>query len=149
MNRQIGLILARSATKNFRGKSGELQMETKNTFAQASVLETIISKLLKKRVRLSHSMHYDERLDRVIEITAEVTGVEPNEIKSKRRRFAMPRHIAMFIGVEVLGLSLSEVSRPFGCDHTSVWYAHNKIKNRGRGRSKLNTALNKVVRQVA
>ena len=124
-------------------------METKNTSVQASVLETIISKLLKKRVKLSHSMHYDRRLDKVIEITAEVTGVEPHEIKSKRRRFAMPRHIAMYIGVEVLGLSLSEVSRPFGCDHTSVWYAHNKIKNRGRGRSKLNTALNEVTRQVA
>lgn len=124
-------------------------METKTTFATQNVLEIIISKMLKKRMRLSHSMHYDERLDRVIEITAEVMGVEANEIKSKRRRFAMPRHIAMFIGVEVLGLSLSEVSRPFGCDHTSVWYAHNKIKNRGRGRSKLNTALNEVIRQVA
>jgi len=148
LNRQIGLILARSAKKNSRGESRELQMETKNTFAQANVLETIISKLLKKRVRLSHSMHYDPRLDKVIETTAEVMGVEPNEIKSKRRRFAMPRHIAMFIGVE-LGLSLSEVSRPFGVDHTTVWYAHNKIKNRGRGRSKLNTALNEVIRQVA
>jgi len=124
-------------------------METKNTFAQASVLETIISKLLKKRVRLSHSMHYDRRLDKVIQITAEVTGVEPNEIKSKRRKFAMPRHIAMYVGVEHLGLSLPHVGRVFGCDHTTVWYAHNKIKNRGRGRSKLNTALNKVVKRVA
>ena len=147
--RQTALILAHSVAKNLIGESVELQMETKNTSAQASVLETIISKLLKKRVKLSHSMHYDRRLDKVIEITAEVTGVEPHEIKSKRRRFAMPRHIAMYIGVEVLGLSLSEVSRPFGCDHTSVWYAHNKIKNRGRGRSKLNTALNEVTRQVA
>jgi len=94
-------------------------------------------------------MHYDRRLDTVIRITAEVTGVQANEITSKRRRFAMPRHIAMYIGVEVLGLSLSEVSRPFGVDHTSVWYAHNKIKKRGRGRSKLNTALNEVVKRVA
>lgn len=124
-------------------------METKNTFATATVLETIISKLLRKQVRLSHSMHYDRRLDKVIQITAEVTGVQANEITSKRRRFAMPRHIAMYIGVEVLGLSLSEVGRPFNCDHTTVWYAHNKIKNRGRGRSKLNTALNEVARQVA
>jgi len=124
-------------------------METKNSSATATVLEKIISKMLKKRMRLSHSMHYDRRLDTVIRITAEVTGVQANEITSKRRRFAMPRHIAMYIGVEVLGLSLSEVSRPFGVDHTSVWYAHNKIKNRGRGRSKLNTALNEVVKRVA
>jgi len=124
-------------------------METKNSSATATVLETIISKMLRKRMRLSHSMHYDRRLDTVIRITAEVTGVQANEITSKRRRFAMPRHIAMYIGVEVLGLSLSEVSRPFGVDHTSVWYAHNKIKNRGRGRSKLNTALNEVVKRVA
>jgi chromosomal replication initiation ATPase DnaA len=124
-------------------------MATKSNSATATVLETIISKMLKKRVRLSHSMHYDRRLDTVIKITAEVTGVQANEITSKRRRFSMPRHIAMYIGVEVLGLSLSEVSRPFGVDHTSVWYAHNKIKNRGRGRSKLNTALNKVVKRVA
>jgi len=124
-------------------------METKNSSATATVLEKIISKMLRKRMRLSHSMHYDRRLDTVIRITAEVTGVQANEITSKRRRFAMPRHIAMYIGVEVLGLSLSEVSRPFGVDHTSVWYAHNKIKNRGRGRSKLNTALNEVVKRVA
>ena len=124
-------------------------MVTKNNSVTATVLETIISKMLRKRMRLSHSMHYDRRLDKVIQITAEVTGVQANEITSKRRRFAMPRHIAMYIGVEVLGLSLSEVSRPFGVDHTSVWYAHNKIKNRGRGRSKINTALNEVVRLVA
>jgi chromosomal replication initiation ATPase DnaA len=124
-------------------------MATKSNSATATVLETIISKMLKKRVRLSHSMHYDRRLDTVIKITAEVTGVQANEITSKRRQFSMPRHIAMYIGVEVLGLSLSEVSRPFGVDHTSVWYAHNKIKNRGRGRSKLNTALNEVVKRVA
>ena len=124
-------------------------METKNSSATQSVLETIISKMLRKRMRLSHSMHYDRRLDTVIRITAEVTGVQANEIKSKRRRFAMPRHIAMYIGVEVLNLSLPEVGRAFNCDHTTIWYAHNKIKNRGRGRSKLNTALNEVVKRVA
>lgn len=124
-------------------------MATKNNSATATVLETIISKMLRRRMRLSHSMHYDRRLDAVIQITAEVTGVQANEIKSKRRKFAMPRHIAMYIGVEVLGLSLSETGRPFGVDHTTVWYAHNKIKNRGRGRSQLNTALNQVLRKVA
>lgn len=124
-------------------------METKTTFATQSVLETIISKMLRKQVRLSHSMHYDKRLDTVIKITAEVTGVEPHEITSKRREFSMPRHIAMYVGVEYLGLSLSHVGRPFGVDHTTVWYAHNKIKNRGRGRSRLNTALNRVLRKVA
>ena len=124
-------------------------METKTTFATQNVLEIIISKMLKKRMRLSHSMHYDERLDKVIEITAEVTGVEANEITSKRRRFAMPRHIAMYIGVEVLGLSLMHISRAFQCDHSTVYYAHNKIKKRSRGRSRVNVSLNKVMRLVA
>jgi len=124
-------------------------METEKTSVIRTALEAITKRLSQRKVRTFRSMHYDKRIDEVIKATALATGASISEIQSKRRRFATERHIAMYVCVEVLGLSLMHISRAFQCDHTSVWYAHNKIKKRSRGRSRVNVSLNKVMRLVA
>ena len=123
-----------------------MAMERRSAIATA--LETIMKRLKQRKVRTFQSTRYDERIDEVIKATAIATGAGISEIQSKRREFAMPRHIAQYVCVE-LGIGLAEVGRAFDCDHTTVWYAHNKIKNRGRGRSRINISVNKVMRSVA
>lgn len=124
-------------------------MGMEKTSVIRTALEAITKRLSHRKVRTFRSMQYDERIDEVIKATAMATGASISEIQGKRRQFAMERHIAMYVCVEVLGLSLNHISRAFQCDHTSVWYAHNKIKKRSRGRSRVNVSLNKVMRSVA
>jgi len=109
-----------------------------------SVLEKIILKFLGKTERPSRSMHYDQRIEHVVKVTSEVTGVPILDLLSKRRLNADERHIAMYLSVRLLGCSYPEVGRAFGRDHTSVMYAVKKLENRGRGRTKLTRTLKKV-----
>ncbi len=111
-----------------------------------SVLEKIILKFLGKRERPSRSMHYDQRIEHVVKVTSEVTGVPILDLLSKRRLNADERHIAMYLSVRLLGCSYPEVGRAFGRDHTSVMYACKKLDRRGRGRTKLTRTLKEVER---
>ena len=124
-------------------------MGTEKTSVIRTALKAITKRLSQRKVRTFQSTQYDNRIDEVVKATAIATGASISEIQGKRRKFAMQRHIAMFVCVEVLGLSLSHVGGAFQCHHTTVQYAHNKIKNRSRGRSRVNVSLNKVMRLVA
>jgi len=111
-----------------------------------SVLEKIILKFLGKTERPYRSMHYDQRIEHVVKVTSEVTGVPILDLLSKRRLNADERHIAMYLSVRLLGCSYPEVGRAFGRDHTSVMYACKKLDRRGRGRTKLTRTLKEVER---
>jgi len=114
-----------------------------------SVLETIISKLLGNEARQSRLTHYDQRIERVVQATSEVTGVPVMELLSKRRLNADERHCAMYLSVKLLGCSYPEVGRAFGRDHSSVYYAVKKLEKRGRGRSKTTRILKEIERCLA
>ena len=111
-----------------------------------SVLEKIILNVFGKAKKQSRSMHYDQRIEHVVKVTSEVTGVPILDLLSKRRLNADERHIAMYLSVRLLGCSYPEVGRAFGRDHTSVMYACKKLDRRGRGRTKLTRTLKEVER---
>ena len=111
-----------------------------------SVLDRIIMKIFGSEEKASRLMHYDQRIEKVIKATSEVTGVPVADLLSKRRLNADERHIAMYLSVRLLGCSYPEVGRAFGRDHTTVYYACKKLSKRGRGRSKLNRHLAEVER---
>tara|TARA_R100001591_G_scaffold77991_2_gene85411 strand:- start:330 stop:707 length:378 start_codon:yes stop_codon:yes gene_type:complete len=111
-----------------------------------SVLEKIILKIFGSEKSASRLTHYDQRIERVIKATSDVTGVPVSDLLSKRRLNADERHIAMYLSVRLLGCSYPEVGRAFGRDHTTVYYACKKLSKRGRGRSKLNRHLAEVER---
>jgi len=114
-----------------------------------SVLEKIISNLLGSGTSQSPSTHYDQRIERVVQVTSEVTGVPVLDLLSKRRLNADERHCAMYLSVKLLGCSYPEVGRAFGRDHTSVYYAVKKLEKRGRGRSKTTRILKEIERCLA
>ena len=109
-----------------------------------SVLEKIISNLFGTVAKGYRSTHYDGRIEHVIKITSDVTGVPVADLVSKRRLNSDERHVAMYLAVRLLGCSYPEVGRAFGRDHTTVMYACKKIDNRGRGRTKLTRTLKKL-----
>lgn len=64
--------------------------------------------------------------------TAQHFAIELSDMlgKSRIRRFARPRHLAIAIAYEHTGKSLPEIARAFGRDHTSVLHAINGISGR-------------------
>ena len=119
------------------------------SFVPMSVLEKIILNLLGKGTSQSPLMHYDKRIERVVQVTSEVTGVPVMDLLSRRRLNADERHCAMYLSVKLLGCSYPEVGRAFGRDHTSVYYAVKKLEKRGRGRSKTTRILKEIERCLA
>jgi len=111
-----------------------------------SVLEKIISTVFGNEVKPSRLTHYEQKIERVIKATSEVTGVPVADLLSKRRFNADERHIAMYLSVRLLGCSYPEVGRAFGRDHSTVMYACKKLDKRGRGRTKVNRYLKEVER---
>lgn len=109
-----------------------------------SVLEKIILKMLGSVEKPSRLTHYDKRIEHVIKVTSEVTGVPVLELLSKRRHNSTERHIAMYLSVKLLGCSYPEVGRAFGRDHTTVMYAVKKLDKRGRGRTKTTRILKEI-----
>ena len=91
------------------------------------------------------------QVEKVIKATSNVTGVSINEIRSNRRHkdFVQARHIAMFLVHEMTTLTYVQIGAAMNKDHTSVIYAVNKIKNRGRGKSKINTDMAKIKKLLA
>lgn len=91
------------------------------------------------------------QVEKVIKATSRVTGVSVNEILSNRRHkdLVQARHIAMFLAHEMTTLSYVQIGAAMNKDHTSVMYAVNKIKKRGRGVSKVNKHMAEIKRVLA
>lgn len=121
-------------------------MERGKCIVAMSVLEKIILKIFGSEKNASRLTHYDQRIEKVIKATSDVTGVPVSDLLSKRRLNSDERHIAMYLSVRLLGCSYPEVGRAFGRDHTTVYYACKKLSTRGRGRSKLTRHLKEVER---
>ena len=78
--------------------------------------------------------------DLVISTVAEYYGVEPKELRGKKRdqEIAFPRQIAMHLMREELQISLSEIGKHLGGrDHTTVMYGCEKISRELSNNSQL------------
>ena len=66
----------------------------------------------------------------IINEVAKFYGIEPDTIRSvsRKKETLIPRQVAMYIIREKTGLSLPEIGREFGKDHTTVMNAINKVE---------------------
>ena len=66
----------------------------------------------------------------IINEVAKFYGIEPDTIRSvsRKKETLIPRQVAMYIIREKTGLSLPEIGREFGKDHTTIMNAINKIE---------------------
>lgn len=71
-------------------------------------------------------------VDRVQEVVARRWGVTPEGLRSKSRTksLTVPRHIAMFLARDLLGMQLVEIGQAFGGrDHSTVIHSVGKVEN--------------------
>ena len=88
----------------------------------------------------------DEKpVERIIARVAAAFGVGPKELlgPSRQRRVLVPRQVAMLLTREA-GLSLPQVGRAFGRDHTTVLHACNKVMSDLAGDAKLRKTLTEL-----
>ena len=127
-------------------------MGTKRSFVVMSVLGKIIEKIFSGNSKPMRNLtRCEEQINKVLDITSSVTGINKIDILGKRRnlKYVEARHISMFVCAEMLGMSYCEIGRGFGRDHTTVLYAHKKLRKRGQGRTSLNRNLKKVTERMA
>ncbi|MFH1691877.1 MAG: chromosomal replication initiator protein DnaA [Candidatus Omnitrophota bacterium] len=78
-------------------------------------------------------------------------GINPLDLKTKKRvkNIVLPRQVAMYIIRELTNLSLPEIGQFFGGkDHTTVLYAHKKIKQDLQINSELKVVVEKLFTEI-
>jgi chromosomal replication initiator protein len=110
--RQIqGTILKILAFKTHNGKDSEFNLE----------------KILKHSSMVSSN---DLTPELIIEYVAKQVGVNPEDIKSKKRakEIILARHISMYLLRDIMALNLNNIGKFMDRDHSSVLYSIHKIK---------------------
>jgi chromosomal replication initiator protein len=124
-------------------------MDEERSFVAMSA-STKIEKLY-EQMNESHLKSFDKKSRKILDAVLKVTGHSQSLIFSNRREknVALARHIAMYLTIELTGKSYPKVGEMYQKDHSSVHNACRKIRNRGRGRTPLNTTLNAVLEELA
>jgi chromosomal replication initiation ATPase DnaA len=99
--------------------------------------------------RMSKCSFCDKEFDWMT--TPAIVNVTRLQMLSKRRvkEYVEARHLAMYMAREMTTMSLPEIGREMQRDHTTVWYAAEKLSKRGRGATKLNRNIAKIKQLVA
>jgi len=123
-------------------------MDEERSFVAMSA-STKIEKLY-EQMNQSRLMSFDKDSRRILNAVLKVTGHPQSEIFSNRREanVVLARHIAMYLTVELTGKSYPVVGKMYLRDYSSVFNACKKIRNRGRGRTPMNTTLNAVLEEL-
>jgi chromosomal replication initiation ATPase DnaA len=124
-------------------------MDEERSFVAMSA-STKIEKLY-EQMNESHLKSFDKKSRKILDAVLKVTGHSQSLIFSNRREknVALARHIAMYLTIELTGKSYPKVGEMYQKDHSSVHNACRKIRNRGWGRTPLNTTLNAVLEELA
>jgi chromosomal replication initiator protein len=86
-------------------------------------------------------------IENIQRIVADYFKIQVADLKTKKRikSIVMPRQVAMYLARELTNLSLPEIGQCFGGkDHTTVLYAHKKIKVEALDNQKLKNILDKL-----
>jgi chromosomal replication initiator protein len=90
-------------------------------------------------------------IDIIQRVVAEEYNLYSNDLKGKKRTatIVFPRQLAMYITREITEFSTTEIGQVFGGrDHTTVMHACQKIEERIRSDSALNTRIESLKRKI-
>jgi chromosomal replication initiator protein len=90
-------------------------------------------------------------MDLIVKTVCEYFGQKPHELKSRKRtkEISNARQIAMYVGKQLTGLSLSELGRAFGGkDHATVIYACKQIEEKRSSDENLNKSIENIIRKL-
>ncbi len=99
---------------------------------------------------LSESEPVAVTCERIIEEVARTFGVDPSEIRSRKRdaTTAQVRRVAIFVISEMTGLPTKAIGEEFNRDHSTVIYSLNEIKKEMSRNSSLKATINDIIKNV-
>ncbi len=87
----------------------------------------------------------------ILEKVGDTFGVSKEEIRSKKRskNLVLPRQVAMYLLRELTEFSLPEIGGILGAKHhTTILYAHKKIKEEVKGNEKLKGTIHRILYEI-
>jgi chromosomal replication initiator protein len=91
-------------------------------------------------------------IERITDTVASYYRVESSELRSSKRSqdLALPRHVAMYLGHELMQMSFPRIGQSFGNrKHTSVLYACQRIKDGMEKDGNLSQAIKQITAQLS
>jgi len=121
--------IARSIKANVRQIEGAVKkLMAKQNLLHQDINIDIVNEAIKEVLRENPEVMMTPSL--VITEVARYYGIEPDTLRSlsHKKEILLPRQVAMYIIREKIGLSLPEIGREFGKDHSTVINAIDKIR---------------------
>jgi chromosomal replication initiator protein len=90
-------------------------------------------------------------IELIQKVVAEYFSLSHIDLKGKKRtqKIVFPRHLAMYISMEITEFSTTEVGQSFGGkDHTTVMHACDKIEQRLRADPTLDSTIQTLIRNI-
>lgn len=135
---QLGLSLENDVTdyiaNNITSNVRQIEGAVKKIMAYSQIMENKITpqsvaKVIKDMFR--SNTEYAPTPDLIIEETAKYFSITSEDIKGKQKtkNKVTARHIAMYLIIKIVKLSLVDTAKIFGRDHTTVMYATQKVED--------------------
>lgn len=147
---EVIYYIAERITSNIR----ELEGSLKRIKAYAELHKCPITLELAKKL-LSHLEAKEEKrviaVEQIVQVVADYFDIRPQDIlgSSRKKSFAIPRHIAQYLARQLTPLSLPRLGKIFGNkDHTSILHACQKVKTLLHEDPKLKNLINYLTKQL-
>lgn len=133
----VAFFVAENVRDNVRSLEGALQ----SIVAMSRFVNRPIDVGLAKEA-LRHTLRHQEKqtnMENIISAVCEYCGVRKTDLmsKSRKRKIAEPRQLAMALCRSLTTKSLPEIGEAFGRDHTTVLNACNRVKEKREADSKI------------
>ena len=146
---EISAFIASSITKNVRQLEGAVKKiaamhDLLNKDITIDLAEAAVRDIFTKNPGLHPTP------DLIISTVSEFYGITKDKItgNSRAKEAVVPRQIAMFLVREMTDLSLPDIGKTFGRDHSTVLYSINKIESEIARDENLKNSVNDVKKSV-
>lgn len=149
--REIVQFITLNIQNNIRELEGALNKII--AYYQLNKMEPTLENVKKILFSISDSSRKNDSvtLKRIIEVTSEFYGINPNDLlgKSREKRLAFPRQIIMFLLREELGYSYPTIGAEMGGrDHTTAMHAYTKINQYLSTNEKIRQEINLLKQKI-
>lgn len=132
--------------RNFINNVRELEGAFTKVCAFAEITEQPLTLKLAKEVLKCKDGSEDITFDQIAKITASYFDVDLNELKSTARgqKVSFARHLAIYLCRELTNQSFVNIAKYFNKKHTTMMFAHEKIKKEKDSNKEIVTALREI-----
>ena len=121
----------RYIAKHFSKNVRELEGAFNKVCAYAEINEQALDLDLAKEVLKCEDVKTEISIESITQITAQYYGVDIKDLKGTARaqKISTARHMAIYLARELTGKSFASIAEYYDKKHTTIMFAHEKIKN--------------------